>query len=103
MALGLRLGLGCVGGVVSDFEAVLAACRFFLKIFQEKSNFFAKTFAQFKKSTYLCIAFQRKSGSKQSESSMQPSENYGRLAQLVQSVCLTSRGSAVRIRQRPPK
>ena len=25
----------------------------------------------------------------------------GRLAQLVQSVCLTSRGSAVRIRQRP--
>ena len=26
----------------------------------------------------------------------------GRLAQLVQSVCLTSRGSAVRIRQRPP-
>ncbi len=28
--------------------------------------------------------------------------NDGRLAQLVQSVCLTSRGSAVRIRQRPP-
>ena len=27
---------------------------------------------------------------------------YGRLAQLVQSICLTSRGSAVRIRQRPP-
>ena len=27
--------------------------------------------------------------------------NKGRLAQLVQSVCLTSRGSAVRIRQRP--
>ena len=26
----------------------------------------------------------------------------GRLAQLVQSICLTSRGSAVRIRQRPP-
>ena len=25
-----------------------------------------------------------------------------RLAQLVQSICLTSRGSAVRIRQRPP-
>ncbi len=34
---------------------------------------------------YFCIAF----------------ENKGRLAQLVQSVCLTSRGSAVRIRQRP--
>lgn len=29
-------------------------------------------------------------------------EAYGRLAQLVQSICLTSRGSAVRIRQRPP-
>ena len=28
-------------------------------------------------------------------------ENSGRLAQLVQSICLTSRGSAVRIRQRP--
>ena len=27
---------------------------------------------------------------------------FGRLAQLVQSICLTSRGSAVRIRQRPP-
>ena len=27
----------------------------------------------------------------------------GRLAQLVQSICLTSRGSAVRIRQRPRK
>ena len=28
---------------------------------------------------------------------------FGRLAQLVQSICLTSRGSAVRIRQRPPQ
>ena len=28
-------------------------------------------------------------------------ERNGRLAQLVQSICLTSRGSAVRIRQRP--
>ena len=28
---------------------------------------------------------------------------FGRLAQLVQSICLTSRGSAVRIRQRPQK
>ena len=27
----------------------------------------------------------------------------GRLAQLVQSICLTSRGSAVRIRQRPQR
>ena len=29
------------------------------------------------------------------------SKKQGRLAQLVQSICLTSRGSAVRIRQRP--
>ena len=28
-------------------------------------------------------------------------QEFGRLAQLVQSICLTSRGSAVRIRQRP--
>ena len=43
----------------------------------------------YKKKPYLCIAFE--------------TEVYGRLAQLVQSICLTSRGSAVRIRQRPPK
>ena len=30
-----------------------------------------------------------------------PTRLIGRLAQLVQSICLTSRGSAVRIRQRP--
>ncbi len=29
--------------------------------------------------------------------------NIGRLAQLVQSICLTSRGSGVRIPQRPPR
>ena len=34
--------------------------------------------------------------------SLLKTEATGRLAQLVQSVCLTSRGSAVRIRQRPP-
>lgn len=30
-----------------------------------------------------------------------PNEKFGRLAQLVQSICLTSRGSGVRIPQRP--
>jgi hypothetical protein len=30
-------------------------------------------------------------------------EKFGRLAQLVQSICLTSRGSGVRIPQRPHK
>ena len=38
--------------------------------------------------TYLCHAFE--------------TDVIGRLAQLVQSVCLTSRGSGVRIPQRPP-
>ena len=40
-----------------------------------------------KKTPYLCTRLQEQ----------------GRLAQLVQSICLTSRGSAVRIRQRPHK
>ena len=44
---------------------------------------------KFGKKPYLCIAFETR--------------DIGRLAQLVQSICLTSRGSAVRIRQRPPK
>ena len=44
---------------------------------------------RFKKKPYLCIAFETR--------------DIGRLAQLVQSICLTSRGSAVRIRQRPLK
>ena len=47
-----------------------------------------ETICQFKISSYFCIALE---------------ENLGRLAQLVQSICLTSRGSAVRIRQRPHK
>ena len=46
-----------------------------------------KIFAGSKKKPYLCIAFETR--------------DIGRLAQLVQSICLTSRGSAVRIRQRP--
>ena len=46
-------------------------------------------FWYFQNKLYLCIAFE--------------TEVYGRLAQLVQSICLTSRGSAVRIRQRPHK
>ena len=46
-------------------------------------------FAEFKK----CRTF----------ASLLKQEAIGRLAQLVQSICLTSRGSAVRIRQRPQK
>ena len=37
------------------------------------------------------------------DESLKKKKYFGRLAQLVQSICLTSRGSAVRIRQRPPK
>ena len=36
-----------------------------------------------------------------SKSQLKTNFPFGRLAQLVQSICLTSRGSAVRIRQRP--
>ena len=54
----------------------------------KRSIFFAKKICQFKNYAYLCIAFAAKP--------------HGRLAQLVQSVCLTSRGSGVRIPQRPP-
>ena len=42
---------------------------------------------RFQKKPYLCIAFE--------------TEVYGRLAQLVQSIWFTPRGSGVRIPQRP--
>ena len=44
---------------------------------------------------YLCTAFR--------ERYYNPNTKFGRLAQLVQSICLTSRGSGVRIPQRPPE
>ena len=69
-------------------------------------KFFGETFAQFKKTFYLCIAFQGKHLTREAGRSkslpIPTAKAFGRLAQLVQSVCLTSRGSAVRIRQRPP-
>ncbi len=46
-------------------------------------------FGGFKKKPYLCIAFE--------------TEVYGRLAQLVQSIWFTPRGSGVRIPQRPQR
>ena len=58
-----------------------------------------KMFCHVKKRLYLCIAFKENNFRRASEKS----EILGRLAQLVQSICLTSRGSAVRIRQRPLK
>ena len=56
------------------------------RLFLKKSS---RKVCKFGKKPYLCIAFETR--------------DIGRLAQLVQSICLTSRGSAVRIRQRPPK
>ena len=54
-----------------------------------KTKIFPRNVCKFGKKPYLCIAFETR--------------DIGRLAQLVQSICLTSRGSAVRIRQLPLK
>ena len=63
-----------------------------------------KKFCQFRILPYLCTAI-RKRGTKRGALSKRGAllRRIGRLAQLVQSVCLTSRGSGVRIPQRPPK
>ncbi len=77
-----------------------------------------KIFCYYKIKSYFCIAFekqralssagsehlpykQRVGGSNPSAPTLIEKKILGRLAQLVQSICLTSRGSAVRIRQRP--
>ena len=61
----------------------------------KKIDFFHGIFWRFRKRPYLCTVFER-------ERTTAKSNKKGRLAQLVQSVCLTSRGSGVRIPQRPP-
>ncbi len=68
--------LGFERDIFTDF---LGKICFFVKKVMKK-------FGTIEKDPYLCIAILK---------------GIGRLAQLVQSVCLTSRGSAVRIRQRP--
>ena len=72
-------------------------------VYARKMKFFEKKrgrcFAGFIKLPTFAIAKRKQALPSEAES---PKEN-GRLAQLVQSVCLTSRGSAVRIRQRPQK
>ena len=55
---------------------------------------------RFKKSAYLCTR-NRETNNEQNKNNKFTESKRGRLAQLVQSICLTSRGSAVRIRQRP--
>ena len=56
-----------------------------------------KKFCQFRILPYLCTAIRKRSTKRGARV-----KRIGRLAQLVQSVCLTSRGSGVRIPQRPP-
>ena len=63
-----------------NFNKYISFCMFFL----ENSS---QLFWRFRKKPYLCIAFE--------------TEVYGRLAQLVQSIWFTPRGSGVRIPQRP--
>ena len=60
------------------------------KKYEEKRNIFPFFFAVIRKSSTFAALFRTM-------------EAFGRLAQLVQSICLTSRGSAVRIRQRPQR
>ena len=55
-------------------------------------------FGSFAKTLYLCTRFRERTPAEGSATWL---SSEGRLAQLVQSICLTSRGSAVRIRQRP--
>ena len=57
-------------------------------------DFFRRYYCANQKMPYICIAFEKQSN--------HVLKRIGRLAQLVQSVCLTSRGSGVRIPQRPP-
>ena len=57
-----------------------------------------KKFCQFRILPYLCTAIRKRSAKRGA-----CGKRIGRLAQLVQSVCLTSRGSGVRIPQRPPE
>ena len=62
--------------------------------YSKKIDFFHGIFWRSRKRPYLCTVFKRERQQNQIKK--------GRLAQLVQSVCLTSRGSGVRIPQRPP-
>ena len=49
----------------------------FLAIFQEKMKFFGETFAQFKKTFYLCIAFQGKHLTREAGSNFQTPHERG--------------------------
>ena len=66
----------------------------FFEVFLKKA---AKTFGGLNKIPYLCTRFKELSIT----TTKVMTKAIGRLAQLVQSICLTSRGSGVRIPQRP--
>ena len=78
------------------YDCKNTAIASFFAIFCEKV---CQTFARYFKTLYLCTRFRERNTV--AEAITQNFTRKGRLAQLVQSVCLTSRGSAVRIRQRP--
>ena len=61
---------------------------------QKRSTFFMAFFGGFENALIFAPSSRERTTAK--------SNKKGRLAQLVQSVCLTSRGSGVRIPQRPP-
>ena len=73
--------------------------RTFFAVFRKKR---LENFVSFGKSCTFALAF-GKEVKKVSDLTTKFLHRNGRLAQLVQSICLTSRGSAVRIRQRPRK
>ncbi len=61
------------------------------KYTEKKYHFFDKKIWSIKKTIYICTR----------KTAIQADSEKGRLAQLVQSTCLTSRGSLVRIQYRP--
>ena len=72
----------------------------------KKSNTFAsqltkRPFRAFSSAGSEHLPYKQRVGGSNPSTPTKLNIDFGRLAQLVQSICLTSRGSAVRIRQRP--
>ena len=103
--------------VMTALSVFTVIFRVFSRFFKKKWNFLAKHLHNSKKLSTFASLFKgntsrerlgatfkhltREAGRSKSLP-IPTAKAFGRLAQLVQSVCLTSRGSAVRIRQRPP-
>ena len=102
--------------VMTALSVFTVIFRVFSRFFKKKWNFLAKHLHNSKKLSTFASLFKgntsrerlgatfkhltREAGRSKSLP-IPTAKAFGRLAQLVQSVCLTSRGSAVRIRQRP--